>query len=856
MKRMDYLHQRFFALVLAVLLMGCGGGSEVVPASTPTQNPPVTTTVPIPPIGSNVLPQLQTDGARWVDANGKQVILKGTNLGNWLVQEFWMMGLGGNGVTNQCTLEEKLTERFGYAEKERLIKLFRDNWITERDWDQLKAFGFNVVRLPILWSVIEDERSPKTLRADAWTYLDWSIAQAKKRGMYVILDLHGAYGGQTSSDHTGCGGQNKYWADPIAHDRTRWLWQQIATKYKDEPAVAAYDPLNEPWGSTAQAMVTRIEELYWTIRAIDSKRIILLPSHYGSIAAYGNPIAKGLTNVAFQIHPYPGLFGDRPGDPHYLIHRDWLRCGQTGNRGVCAYDAQISNLRIPLLVGEFQPWRGAGLDLGGQIARATYDTYASYGWAATSWAYKVVSNTGGSGNGTWGMVTNAVNSNSGIGVSMLARASTASCPGWNTSFEGACNLKSSVFKVEGAGPKSYYLFIKSGAASGGRLDMTFDNISLTNVATKAEVVTNGGFGSNSRWTSMMIRGRLDLDFNHTALGRAPTQSEGAVLRVIRPIGLTGGINGGIYQNITLQGGQSYTLNGVFKDNDSSNAWAEIYLLEREPVQGRDFVTKSGTLDFATAALSEIEALFRSYASQAYEVHAGLEYWLTSNTQPEVFQLPAAPKNLMLSASSTGNALTWSAATDPKVVAYNVYRAPNAGGNYSKLAENVVGTSYTDLSSSSDANYYYVVTSLTTINESYHSDSAATAVHVPIPATLEAEAYSAMSGIQLENCSDIGGGHNISNVNFGDYLEYKVKVPTNGRYNLNYRIATARGSTGFEVWIDDVRVVDAMAIPLTGGWQTWVTQTSPSFFMPAGEHTLRLRSVGRDWNMNWLRLNAL
>ena len=132
----------------AAVLAGCGGGpggdaanpSPITPAPAPAPAP-----VPAPPPEGLTL--LKTDGTKWVDASGKQVLLKGANLGNWLVQEFWMMGQGGNGVTDQCTLQAKLTERFGHDEKERLIKLFRDSWITERDWDQLKAFGFNVVRL-------------------------------------------------------------------------------------------------------------------------------------------------------------------------------------------------------------------------------------------------------------------------------------------------------------------------------------------------------------------------------------------------------------------------------------------------------------------------------------------------------------------------------------------------------------------------------------------------------------------------------------------------------------------------------------------------------------------------------------
>jgi len=837
-------------LVGAALLAGCGGGSGGSAPETPTPPPPT------PPVITDSLSQLKADGTRWVDASGKQVLLKGTNLGNWLVQEFWMMGQGGNGVTDQCTLEAKLTERFGYDEKERLIKLFRDSWITERDWDQLKAFGFNVVRLPILWSVIEDEKKPKTLRADAWKYLDWSIAQAKKRGIYVILDLHGAHGGQTPNDHTGCAGQNKYWTDTEAQARTKWLWQQIATKYKDEPAVAAYDPLNEPWGSTAEAMVTRVEDLYKTIRAIDDKHIVLLPSHYGSIDAYGSPAAKGFTNVAFEIHPYPGLFGDRPGDSTYMVHRDWLRCGATGTGGVCAYNKQVSDLKIPLLVGEFQPWQGAGLDLGGQIGRATYDTYANYGWASTSWAYKLVSPAGGSGKGTWGMVTNAVNANTDTGVGMVAKASTWDCAGWDAGFANACAVKSPTIKVGGTGPKTYYFVIKSGAVSGSNPDVTFDKISITNTATNTEVVTNGGFGSNAGWTVLTISGKPGLDFSYSAAGKTPTGSEGAVLRVTRPDGVTGEINGGVYQAITLQGGQTYALNGVFKDNASANTWAEMYLLDKEPVQGKDVIDMNGMVDFTTATVMEIENLFKSYATQAYEVHSGLAQWMTSSTAPDVFQLPAAPANLKLIEGSNGNALTWNASTDAKVTGYNVYRATSAGGTYAKLAEKVAAASYTDSTAASGSTYYYVVTSLTAANESYYSDPVSTAIqYVVVPATLEAEAFTAMSGIQLENASDTGGGQNVGHFDPDDYIEFKIRVATAGNFSIDYRLATPNGSTGFEVWIDGVKAVDAMAVPNTGGWQTWVTQTSATFAMTAGNHTLRLKSVGKEWNLNWLKVKA-
>ncbi len=832
----------------AAVLVGCGGGAGA--AAAPGTPSPMPTPTP------EGLTQLKTSGTQWVDANGKQVLLKGTNLGSWLVQEFWMLGQGGNGVTDQCTLEAKLTERFGYSEKERLIKLYRDSWITERDWDQIKAFGLNVVRLPILWSVIEDEKRPKTLRADAWNHLDWSIAQAKKRGIYVILDLHGAPGGQTPNDHTGCAGQNKYWTDTDAQDRTRWLWQQIAGKYKDEPVVAAYDPLNEPWGATSDAMVTRVEDLYKTIRAVDDKHIVLLPSHYGSIDGYGNPTSKGLTNVAFEIHPYPGLFGDRPGDTPYMIHRDWLRCGQSGTGGVCAYNKQVSDLKVPLLVGEFQPWQGAGLDLGGQIARATYDTYASYGWAATSWSYKLVTAAGGSGKGTWGMVTNAPNNNVDTGMGLVAKASTWDCAGWDSSLANACAVKAATIKVGGTGAKTYYFVIKSGASAGSNPDVSFDKISIIDSASKAEVITNGNFGSATGWTTLTISGSLNLNFNDTTAGKTPAGSDGGVLRVTRPDGVSGEVNGGVYQAITLEGGKTYTLSGVFKDNGSSNTWAEMYLLDSKPVQGKDVVDMTGKVDFTTATVADIENLFKSYATQALEPHSGLAQWLVSATAPEVFQLPARPAGLKLVEGTGGNALSWTASTDGKVTGYAVYRAPGASANYTQLATKVAAVTYTDAIAVPGTAYNYVVTALTAANESFYSDSASTTVqYVAVPATIQAETFTAMSGVELETCTDTGGGQDVGHFDPDDWIEFKISVATAGKFTMDYRLATANGSTGFEIWVDGAKAVDVMAVPNTGGWQTWVTQASAPFTMTAGNHTLRFKSIGKEWNLNWFKVNA-
>jgi glucan 1,3-beta-glucosidase len=833
---------------------GSGGGGK---SSTPASSSAASVAPSSSSAASSIAPDegmtmLKTDGTKWVKASGNPIHLKGTNLGNWLVQEFWMMGQGGNGVHDQCTLEAKLTERFGYDEKERLIKLFRDNWIKERDWDQLKAFGFNVVRLPILWNVIEDEKNPRTLRADAWHYLDWTIAEAKKRGIYVILDLHGALGGQTPNDHTGCSGQNKYWTNTEYQDRTKWLWEQIATRYKDEPAVAAYDPLNEPWGSTAEDMAVRVTELYETIRKIDSKHIVMLPSHYGNIEVYGDPVAKNMTNVAFELHPYPGLFGDRPNDTHFDIHRDWLKCGQTGTGGVCDWNTKLTALKTPMLMGEFQPWQSAGLELGGKIARATYDIYASYNWASTSWAYKLVSVAGGQGKGTWGMVTNEINTSLDTGVGLITKASTWDCNNWDSSFANACAKKATTITAGGTGDKTYYLVVKTGANGGANPDVTFDSISLKNTTTNEELLANGNFGASGGWSELTISGALNFNYNSVDASKAPTGSDGAVMHITRPDGVTGEINGALYQQITLKGGQTYNFSGVFKGNGSVNTWAEIYLIEDAPVAGKDVVDNAGKVDFTTAPISEIEALFKSYGEVGYDVNAGLAKWLVTSEHNDVFDYPARPTNVKLVQTGNSVALTWAAVTGNGIT-YNVYRATSAGAKGTLVAEGLTTTSFNDSGLNEDETYYYSVAAKNSIAEGYTSAPANTQLlFVAVPAKIEAEKFTAMSGIQTEASGDTGGGTNVGHFETGDFIEFKIKAETAGNYTIDYRLASQTGSTGFDVLIDDV-VVDTMDLAATGGWQTYITKTGKSFAMTAGNHTLRFRSIGKEWNINWFEI---
>ena len=842
------------ALAASVAIAGCGSSgsdssttnsSSSVSSSSSTSSSSSSEQSSSSSVASE-LSRLHAAGTQWVKADGTPIALKGTNLGNWLLQEFWMMGQSTDAVNDQCTLEGVFDQRFGSAERERLMELFRDNWITERDWDQMAEFGLNVVRVPFMWNLIEDEANPYTLRSDAWEYLDRAISEAESRDMYVILDLHGAVGAQGWEHHSGCAEQNWYWdggnGQDAAYyqDRTAWLWQQIAERYKTSDTVAGYGLLNEPWGTTPETLAENIESLYHKVREVDQEHIIILPGHSQGIDAYGNPADRGMENVAFEMHFYPGIFGW--GEIGYQVHRDWLTCGANGTGGVCEWEARLNALDTPFLIGEFQPWTGLGGELGGKIARATYDTYAQYGWAATSWAYKVLSNTGGQGNGTWGMVTNQTS------LGLLTKADTWACSGWDSAFNAACGTSTPTFTAPGEGAQDYYLVIKAGACcDAGSLDVSLDSISLQNSATDAELLSNGEFTDNSSWTPWTAGEAVNVEFNQT--DQVPTNGNEGALRLTSATES----NGGLYQKVSLTGGQHYQFAGVFKDNGSTDAWAEIYLVPTQPVDGEDITGNAlAQLDFNTASLAEIEALFKAFGSLDYDVHTELKHWLTTEQTPELFTLKNPPNNVTLVETDNGNQLTWSASVEPGVEGYRIYRSNVAGSTGVRIAQ-VDNLEYLDLTAPEQTTFYQI-SSYSGDAESYPSASVATTtLATALPGTVQAEHFSAMSGVEIETTSDAGGGHNIGYVDTGDWLDYLVNVEAAGTYTIEYRLASAGGSDGFSLLLGD-STLDTVAVPDTGDWQSWQS-VSHSITLPAGEHTLRVKALAGSWNFNWLRVSA-
>ena len=308
--------------------------------------------------------------------NGEKVYLRGTNAGGWLVQENWM---NPTNAPDQRTMMDTLANRFGTSTRDSLVAAYEDNYWTTQDFDNCAAMGMSVIRLPFTYMNLCDDNG--NLKSNAWRRLDWFVSNCSSRGMYVILDMHGAFGSQNGMDHSGevNDGKQLYY-NQGNKNKTLNLWAKIAEHFKGNPAVAAYDILNEP-GIKAAATYSLhwdfYNEIYNTIRSKDSNHIIIMESCWDA-DNLPRPSQYGWTNVAYEYHYYPW---------NYISNSS----GQASYTAGKVRDIANHNYGVPTFVGEFtcfdqeDAWRN------------TMSTYNQQGWHWTTWSYKVT------GNSSWGI---------------------------------------------------------------------------------------------------------------------------------------------------------------------------------------------------------------------------------------------------------------------------------------------------------------------------------------------------------------------------------------------------------------------------------------------------------------------
>ena len=117
-----------------------------------------------------------------------------------------------------------------------------DSFITEKDIADIASLGFDHVRVPVDYNVLEDEQG-NTIES-GFRYLENCRQWCEKNGLNMLIDLHECYGYSFDPLKKDMD-RRKFFYDQALQDRFFALWEKIARRFCGYPDQVAFEPLNE-----------------------------------------------------------------------------------------------------------------------------------------------------------------------------------------------------------------------------------------------------------------------------------------------------------------------------------------------------------------------------------------------------------------------------------------------------------------------------------------------------------------------------------------------------------------------------------------------------------------------------------
>lgn len=179
-------------------------------------------------------------------------------------------------------------------------KIANDKRFTKSHFEAIKAWGANVVRVPVHPSAWRKQGKKAYL-----ALLDQTILWANELGIYVIIDWHSIGNLKSQMFQT-----TSYYTDK---GETHDFWRTVSERYAGVNAVAFYEIFNEPTVFNGRLGVVSWAE--W--KAINEEIITVIQAHNPNaislVAGFNwaydlTPVATApieRENVAYVSHPYP-----------------------------------------------------------------------------------------------------------------------------------------------------------------------------------------------------------------------------------------------------------------------------------------------------------------------------------------------------------------------------------------------------------------------------------------------------------------------------------------------------------------------------------------------------------------------
>lgn len=254
---------------------------------------------------------MYVSGHNFYTPQHEKFLIQGTNVGNWLNPEGYMFFF--EGTSSYRLINQAFSELVGPDFTSYFWREFKKNYITKEDIQYIKSTGMNTVRVPFHYKQFTDEDYMGISgKQDGFEILDKVIKWCKDEGLYVILDMHDAPGGQTGDNIDDSYGYPWLMVNQNNQQQFIDIWKQIAKRYANEPAVMGYDLLNEPiahyFKDDYDVLNTALEPLYKRataeIRKVDKNHIIFLGGAQWNSNFSVFKDWKFDDNIAYTCHRY------------------------------------------------------------------------------------------------------------------------------------------------------------------------------------------------------------------------------------------------------------------------------------------------------------------------------------------------------------------------------------------------------------------------------------------------------------------------------------------------------------------------------------------------------------------------
>ncbi len=177
------------------------------------------------------------------------------------------------------------------------------NFIVEDDFKKIADMGFDHVRVPIDYNILEDDKGGYV--ESGFERVSFAVDMAKKYGMNILLDLHRTAGYMFDPGVHESG----FFEDESLQERFYRLWLEFAKRYGNNPEHVAFELLNEVTDKEYGPVWNRIaKECIKRIRTVSPDVVILVGSYYNnSVTAVKDLDPPYDDRIVYNFHCYDPL---------------------------------------------------------------------------------------------------------------------------------------------------------------------------------------------------------------------------------------------------------------------------------------------------------------------------------------------------------------------------------------------------------------------------------------------------------------------------------------------------------------------------------------------------------------------